>query len=60
MAFEIIYALSTLYIVRDCTECNYGALTWSSWLLAVTLLFSPLWFNPFSFEMAKGECNSPY
>lgn len=28
-------------------------MTWSSWLLAVTLLFSPLWFNPFAFEMEK-------
>ncbi len=57
MAFELLYALATLYIIRDCPDCNYGALTWSSWLLAVTLIFSPLWFNPFTFETAKVSAN---
>ncbi len=28
MAFELLFALATLYIVRDCADCNYGSLTW--------------------------------
>ncbi len=59
MGFELLFALSTLYIVRDCADCNYGALTWSSWLLACTLLFAPLWFNPFSFDMQKVRSRRP-
>jgi 1,3-beta-glucan synthase len=53
MGFELLFVLSTLYIVRDCGSCNYGAMTWSSWLLAFTLIVCPLWFNPFSFDMEK-------
>jgi len=53
MAFEMIFSLSTLLIIKDCTDCNYGALTWSTWLMATTLVFAPLWFNPFSFESEK-------
>lgn len=53
MAFEMIFVLATLYIVRDCEDCNYGALTWSTWLLAITLIFAPMWFNPFAFDMKK-------
>ncbi|KAL6746905.1 1,3-beta-glucan synthase component-domain-containing protein [Haematococcus lacustris] len=60
MGFEMIYALTTLYLLRDCASCNMGALTWSTWLLAVTLLFSPLWFNPFSFDMGKASISHNY
>ncbi|KAJ9526929.1 hypothetical protein QJQ45_025369 [Haematococcus lacustris] len=28
MGFEMIYALTTLYLLRDCASCNMGALTW--------------------------------
>ncbi len=53
MSFELVFSLATLFIIRDCAECDYGALTWSTWLLATTLTFAPLWFNPFSFDSDK-------
>lgn len=34
-------------------SCDYGLLTWSTWLLAFVLIFAPLWFNPFSFDVQK-------
>lgn len=57
MGFELLFILSTLYIVRDCADCDYGALTWSTWLLAFTLIIAPLWFNPFTFDMEKVSAN---
>ncbi|KAG1659988.1 hypothetical protein FOA52_009662 [Chlamydomonas sp. UWO 241] len=57
MGFELLFILTTLYIVRDCQSCNYGALTWSTWLLAFTLIMAPLWFNPFAFDMEKVQKN---
>ncbi|KAG2500666.1 hypothetical protein HYH03_001432 [Edaphochlamys debaryana] len=56
-AFELLFMLCSLYAVRGCEVCNYGALTWSGWLLAFVLIFSPLWFNPFSFDIAKVQVN---
>ena len=51
--FELLFVLTTLYIVRDCGTCNYGLLTWSTWLVAFVFIFAPLWFNPFAFESKK-------
>ena len=28
MGFELLFILTTLYIARDCADCDYGALTW--------------------------------
>lgn len=36
---------------------TYGMITWSAWLLACVLVFSPMWFNPFSFDIAKVQTN---
>lgn len=30
---------------------NYAASTWGTWLVAVSLTFSPLWFNPATFRI---------
>ncbi len=56
-AFELLSMLTTLYLVKGCAECNYGSITWSGWLLAFVLIFAPLWFNPFSFDIAKVKTN---
>lgn len=32
MAFELLFVLSTLYIVRDCVQCNYGEQGLQKWL----------------------------
>ncbi len=37
--------------------CNYGTLTWSGWMLGTVLIFAPMWFNPFSFDIAKVQTN---
>lgn len=57
MGFELLFVLTTLYIVRDCGSCQYGSFTWSTWLLAFTLIIAPLWFNPFAFDMEKVSKN---
>uniref|UniRef100_A0A6S8NKA7 1,3-beta-glucan synthase n=1 Tax=Dunaliella tertiolecta TaxID=3047 RepID=A0A6S8NKA7_DUNTE len=57
MSFELVFSLATLFIIRDCEDCDYGALTWSTWLLATTLTFAPMWFNPFSFDSDKVRAN---
>lgn len=57
MGFELLWILTTLYIVKDCYDCDYGSITWSTWLLAFTLIIAPLWFNPFSFDMVKVQKN---
>ncbi|GIL75226.1 hypothetical protein Vretimale_7896 [Volvox reticuliferus] len=56
-AFELLSMLIAMYVVRGCEVCNYGSLTWSGWLLAFVLIFAPLWFNPFSFDIAKVKVN---
>lgn len=56
-AFELMFMLICMYMVRGCEVCNYGSLTWSGWLLAFVLIFAPLWFNPFSFDTAKVKVN---
>lgn len=30
---------------------NYAASTWGTWLVAISLTFSPLWFNPATFRV---------
>lgn len=57
MGFELFFILVTLYIVKDCGSCDYGSFTWSTWLLAFTLIIAPLWFNPFAFDMEKVNKN---
>ena len=32
---------------------RYVLLTWGAWLVAVTLLVAPFWFNPQTFSMSK-------
>ncbi|GLI62082.1 hypothetical protein VaNZ11_004642 [Volvox africanus] len=56
-AFELLSMLIAMYVVRGCEVCNYGSLTWSGWVLAFVLIFAPLWFNPFSFDIAKVKVN---
>ena len=36
MGFELLFILTTLYIVRDCADCDYGALTWWVYRLECT------------------------
>ena len=35
MGFELLFILTTLYIVRDCADCDYGALTWYALLYII-------------------------
>lgn len=56
-AFELLFMLVSMYCVKGCEVCNYGSLTWSGWLLGFVLIFAPLWFNPFSFDIAKVQVN---
>jgi len=51
LGFEIMCAL--LLIARYSTSKQYGGLTWSLWMTAVSFMFSPFWFNPLSFEWNK-------
>lgn len=32
---------------------NYGATTWSAWLVAVALPWALVWFNPYSFQLER-------
>ena len=41
--FELGFMCVMVYILRDCFDCNYAALTWGTWLVAASLIFSPFW-----------------
>ena len=34
-------------------EFNYWLLTWSVWVVAITWVFAPFWFNPLGFHWGK-------
>lgn len=48
LGFELTVALIIFGIYT--TSKQYPGLTWSLWLTAASLLLSPFWFNPLSFE----------
>ena len=41
----------------DCIDCNMGAMTWGTWLVSSSLIFSPFWFNPLTFSTSKVSLN---
>ncbi|KAL6774638.1 GSL1 [Auxenochlorella protothecoides x Auxenochlorella symbiontica] len=48
------YARSHLYFAAELVYLlDYGALTWSTWLVAVCILWSPFWFNPQTFQLER-------
>ncbi|KFM22655.1 Callose synthase 5 [Auxenochlorella protothecoides] len=63
-AAELVYLLVLLALI-DTTASpgggaslplamqDYGALTWSTWLVAVCILWSPFWFNPQTFQLER-------
>ena len=38
---------------QDCFSCNYPSMTWGTWLVAASLIASPFWFNPLTFDLTK-------
>lgn len=46
------YCQTTLNLDNGLTPIHAG-LTWPLWLVAVSLLFAPLWFSPLSFTFDK-------
>ena len=51
LGFELMIALC-LFKHYSVTH-QYIGLTWCLWLVVVSLLFGPFWFNPLSFEASK-------
>ena len=51
--FELGLMCCLVYILNDCADCNYASLTWGTWLVSASLIFSPFWFNPLTFDVAK-------
>jgi len=51
--FELGFMCVIFYILRDCLDCNMGAMTWGTWLVSASLIFSPFWFNPLTFSTTK-------
>jgi callose synthase len=51
LGFELMVAL-VLYEIHSVTHQYFG-LTWSLWLVTISFLFGPFWFNPLSFETSK-------
>ena len=49
--FELMVALILLLLYT--TSKQYGGLTWSLWLTAISFLLGPFWFNPVTFEWGK-------
>ncbi|KAG2442546.1 hypothetical protein HXX76_002632 [Chlamydomonas incerta] len=50
---ELLHLLLLTAAVEDCAGCSYAAVTWGTWLVCVSLLGSPLWFNPMGFKSDK-------
>eukprot|EP00798_Chlamydomonas_sp_ICE-L_P008246 gene8246-1515_t len=55
LGFELIFFMTTLYIIDDCQTCNYPALTWNTWFMGFVLVIAPFWFNPFVFDVTKAN-----
>lgn len=53
LGFELAFMAIVFALVMDCTDCTYGGMTWGAWLVATSLIFSPFWFNPMTFDTAK-------
>ena len=51
--FELGWMCVLFYILSDCIDCNMGAMTWGTWLVSASLIFSPFWFNPLTFSTSK-------
>lgn len=51
LGFELIVALVLFGFYT--TSKQYGGLTWSLWLAAVSFVMGPFWFNPLSFEWSR-------
>lgn len=49
--FEIMIALILIGVYTESTQ--YFGTTWSLWLIVLSFLFGPFWFNPVSFEWNK-------
>lgn len=49
--FEIMVALILIAVYTESTQ--YFGITWSLWLIVISFLFGPFWFNPVSFEWNK-------
>ena len=53
LGFEIMVALILFALYTGSKQ--YGGLTWSLWLTAVSFILGPFWFNPVTFEWNKLE-----
>ena len=51
--FELGFMCVVFYTLQDCIDCNMGAMTWGTWLVSASLIFSPFWFNPLTFSTSK-------
>jgi 1,3-beta-glucan synthase len=49
-AFELLLLLILLSLLAP---QSYAASTWSTWLVCVSILWAPFWFNPGSFQLEK-------
>ena len=51
LGFELCIALVLFALYT--TSKQYGGLTWSLWLTAISFMLGPFWFNPVTFEWNK-------
>ena len=51
-AMEMVFLLSFYSIVIP-WGFSYGLVTWPAWLIVVSWLFAPFWFNPLAFQWEK-------
>jgi len=51
-ATEFVFLLCFYAVVMP-WGYNYGLVTWAAWLIVVSWLFAPFWFNPLAFQWDK-------
>ena len=51
-AMEMVFLL-TFYAVVIPWGFSYGLVTWAGWLIVVSWLLAPIWFNPLAFQWEK-------
>jgi len=51
-AMEMVFLL-TFYAIVIPWGFSYGLVTWAGWLIVVSWLLAPIWFNPLAFQWEK-------
>ncbi|KAJ9527498.1 hypothetical protein QJQ45_025772 [Haematococcus lacustris] len=53
LGVELLSLAILMYFFNNCEDCYVGGLTWGTFLVAASLIFSPFWFNPMTFSVTK-------